>query len=208
MLINIKMPTIVVILTFMSMINFECSRDKHEKKFYNLFFSHQLILRSGSNCFSRGSVPVSLRKNIATWDFPGGQFRPPVPPPPGSAYRLHAVGGQDIYQGPNFTQTLSWAISAANACVMQGWLMEDQWGRCQLVRSSFMSSRISATLVTCILHAATANVHVASSTSFSSHLASHQTSATVSLILFFTVNSFSVMSGLVFLGDKVSCSWT
>ena len=36
MLINIKMPTIVGILTFMSMINFVLSRVGHDKKFYNL----------------------------------------------------------------------------------------------------------------------------------------------------------------------------
>ena len=32
MLINVKMPTIVAILTFMSMINFMLSRVEHEKK--------------------------------------------------------------------------------------------------------------------------------------------------------------------------------
>ena len=117
MLINIRIPTIVVILTFMSIINFECSRDKHEKKFYNLFFSQQLILQSGSNCFSRGSAPESLRKQIATCDFPGGQFGPPVSPPLRSAHTLHAVGVQDMpwYQGLNFTQTLSLAIGALQA---------------------------------------------------------------------------------------------
>ena len=33
---NVKMPTIVGILTFMSMINFMPSWAKNEKKFYNL----------------------------------------------------------------------------------------------------------------------------------------------------------------------------
>ena len=33
MLINIKMPTVVGILTFMSMINFIISKVEHEKKF-------------------------------------------------------------------------------------------------------------------------------------------------------------------------------
>ena len=33
----------------------------------------------GSNCFSRGSVPVFLRKHIATWDFLQGRgFGPPL----------------------------------------------------------------------------------------------------------------------------------
>ena len=36
MLINVKMPTIVGILTFMSRINFMISRVEHEKKFYSL----------------------------------------------------------------------------------------------------------------------------------------------------------------------------
>ena len=36
MLINVKMPTIVGILTFMSRINFTLSRVEHEKRFYNL----------------------------------------------------------------------------------------------------------------------------------------------------------------------------
>ena len=36
MLINVKMPTIVGILTFMSRINFVPSCVEHEKKFYNL----------------------------------------------------------------------------------------------------------------------------------------------------------------------------
>ena len=36
MLINVKMPTIVGILAFMSRINFVLSCDEHEKKFYNL----------------------------------------------------------------------------------------------------------------------------------------------------------------------------
>ena len=35
MLINVKMPMIVGILTFMSMINFVLSQVEHEKKFYN-----------------------------------------------------------------------------------------------------------------------------------------------------------------------------
>ena len=34
--INVKMPMIVGILTFMSMINLVLSRVEHEKKFYNL----------------------------------------------------------------------------------------------------------------------------------------------------------------------------
>ena len=35
----------------------------------------------GSNCFSRGSVPVFLRKHIATYNFPWreGESGPPVP---------------------------------------------------------------------------------------------------------------------------------
>ena len=36
MLINVKMPTIVGILKFMSMINFVLSWVEHKKKFYNL----------------------------------------------------------------------------------------------------------------------------------------------------------------------------
>ena len=36
MLINVKMPTIVGILTFMSMINFMLSSVEHEKSYYNL----------------------------------------------------------------------------------------------------------------------------------------------------------------------------
>ena len=36
MLINVKMPTIVGILTFKSKINFALSWVEHEKKFYNL----------------------------------------------------------------------------------------------------------------------------------------------------------------------------
>ena len=47
------------------------------------YFSHQCIpqrvvrtslekQKNGSNCFSKGSVPVFIRKSLATSDFPGG----------------------------------------------------------------------------------------------------------------------------------------
>ena len=63
MLINVKMPTIVGILTFMSMIHFLLSCVEHEKSFITSFsFNHQLIW---SDSFLIRAVPVSLRKPIA-----------------------------------------------------------------------------------------------------------------------------------------------
>ena len=55
-------------------------------------FSHQLFSQrdirpygppsrsNWTNCFSRGSVPVFLRKSIATCDFPGGVSGRPISP--------------------------------------------------------------------------------------------------------------------------------
>ena len=44
LLINVKMPTIVGILTFMSRKNFMLTRVGHEKKFYNLGARLSLVL--------------------------------------------------------------------------------------------------------------------------------------------------------------------
>ena len=53
-----------------------------------VFISNQRI-SEGSNCFSRGSVPVLLREHIATCDLPGG-VPGPLSPPSGSAYVVEA----------------------------------------------------------------------------------------------------------------------
>ena len=42
------------------------------RKVLSIFFSHQLVLQNGSDCFLRGSIPVSLwRKPIVTGNFKG-----------------------------------------------------------------------------------------------------------------------------------------
>ena len=55
MLINVKMPTNVGILTFMSKINFELSRVEHGKKFYNLKASNGFAV----NCNIFGLLTIS-----------------------------------------------------------------------------------------------------------------------------------------------------
>ena len=60
MLINVKMPTLVDILTSMSIINFVLSRVEHEKKFYNLKIRvHNKIF----SYFSTKTYVVGTQKN-------------------------------------------------------------------------------------------------------------------------------------------------
>ena len=75
----------------------------------------------GSNCFSRGSAPVFLRKHIATWDFQGGPD-PLSPPPPGFSHE------QCKHNGLMFLEIVSVVVTRMGntfaACKLWFWATE------------------------------------------------------------------------------------